>query len=455
MSGNSDQPPARPDEAESEASPRPEPRPQSRPRRADGAAARRADGAAPRRTTAPAQRRSPSSVRSRPSAASGAPLPLAAAVTTAWAVLVAVTPVLLAVGALLLISPNPTDSEAVLRAGFAAWLLGHGVPITTDLGPISLVPLVVTGLAAWRVMRAGVHAARAVGVRRTAAVGPAVRAGVAVGVAYGVYGGIIGLAVSTDGMRVSAWRAALTLTAFGLVAGLAGALREGGWPGRWMATLPLPLRDGLRTGGVAALLVLGAGAAATGLALAFSAGAAGDMIAEYRTGVVGQAGLVAVSLVYAPNAAVWAASYLVGPGFVIGVGTKVSSAAVVLGEVPAVPLLAAVPEKALPTWSALLLAVPLAAGMVAGWLLMRRKLRAEGDPDWPALLGSAALAGPVAGLAIALAAAISGGAIGAERMAEIGADAWPLGGVTTVVVAAGTVIAAAATKMLARVRRKP
>jgi hypothetical protein len=238
------------------------------------------------------------------------------------------------------------------------------------------------------------------------------------------------------------------------VVGTFGALREGGWPGRWLALLPLPLRDGLRTGGVAALLVLGAGAAATGLALAFSAGAAGDMISEYRTGVVGQAGLILVSLVYAPNAAVWAASYLVGPGFTIGVGTKVSTAAVVLGEVPAVPLLAAVPEKALPTWSAVLLAVPLAAGMVAGWLLMRRKLRAEGEPQWSTLLGSAALAGPVAGLAIGLAAAVSHGAIGAERMADVGATAWPLAGVSTVVVAAGTMIAAAATKLVVRARRR-
>src|SRR5918997_5355059 len=59
----------------------------------------------------------------------GAPLVLAAAVTTGWAVLVSATPVLLAVAAVLLISPNPTDSETVLRSGFAAWLLAHAVPL--------------------------------------------------------------------------------------------------------------------------------------------------------------------------------------------------------------------------------------------------------------------------------------------------------------------------------------
>ena len=93
------------------------------------------------------------------------------------------------------------------------------------------------------------------------------------------------------------------------------------------------MRDAVRTGGVAALLVIAAGAAATGLALALRAGVATDMLREYRTGVVGQAGLALVCLVYAPNVAVWGASYLVGPGFAFGVGTTVSAAAVTLGPV--------------------------------------------------------------------------------------------------------------------------
>src|SRR5919107_1363476 len=50
----------------------------------------------------------------------GAPVILAAAVTTGWAVLVSATPVLLAVAGVLLVSTNPTDTEAVLRTGFAA-----------------------------------------------------------------------------------------------------------------------------------------------------------------------------------------------------------------------------------------------------------------------------------------------------------------------------------------------
>src|SRR5215207_914079 len=89
----------------------------------------------------------PTPARPRPATGtSGAPLALAAAVTTGWAAVVSATPVLLAVGAVLLISPTPTDSEAVLRGGFAAWLLAHGVPLATGNGPLALVPLAITAL---------------------------------------------------------------------------------------------------------------------------------------------------------------------------------------------------------------------------------------------------------------------------------------------------------------------
>ena len=87
----------------------------------------------------------------------------------------------------------------MLRTGFAAWLLAHGVPLRTELGPIGLVPLAISVLAAWRLIRAGVHAARAAGARRSRSVAPALRAGVAVAVAYGLYGTVLALGVSTAG----------------------------------------------------------------------------------------------------------------------------------------------------------------------------------------------------------------------------------------------------------------
>jgi hypothetical protein len=132
----------------------------------------------------------------------------------------------------------------------------------------------------------------------------------------------------------------------------------------------------------------------------------------------------------------------------------VSAVAVTVGPVPAVPVLAGLPSRPLSVWAGLLLGVPLAAGMVAGWLLARRRLRAAaGDGSWMSLVADALVAGPVAGALLAGAAFVSGGALGGGRLAEMGAAAWPLAGIATAVVAVGALTAAAATKTLTAMRR--
>src|SRR5205085_4152446 len=135
------------------------------------------------------------------------------------------------------------------------------------------------------------------------------------------------------------------------------------------------------------------------------------MLSEYRTGPAGQVGLTLLCLAYAPDLAGWAAAYLVGPGFTVGAGTVVSAGHVTIGGLPAVPALAGLPSRPVGGWGALLLGVPLAAGMAAGWLLARRLRGADAwdAATWVSLLGSAALAGPVAGLALGLAAVAAGG----------------------------------------------
>ena len=73
------------------------------------------------------------------------------------------------------------------------------------------------------------------------------------------------------------------------------------------------------------------------MALALPGGAAAEMLGSYRAGVLGQAGITVLCLVYLPNLAVWGAAYLLGPGFAVGDGTVVSPGEVLLGPVPALP----------------------------------------------------------------------------------------------------------------------
>jgi hypothetical protein len=373
-----------------------------------------------------------------------APLVLAATVTTTWAALVSYVPVVAAV--------SLAVGRFEAHGGTGVWLLAHGVPLSTGAGRFGLVPLGLSVLAGWRVGRAGVHTGRAIGARRPGRV--ALAAG-SVAVVYGVLGALA--ATLTRGL-VDPIRAGLTLAGFAFVLAGLGALTGGGLLRRTVRRLPPVLRDGLRTGTVAAFLVLGAGAAVAGVALAVSGGQASATLATYHAGVLGQAGVTLLCLVYAPNLAVWSAAYLVGPGFAVGAGTTVSAATVKLGALPAVPVLAALPETAVSGLGPLLLGLPLAGGMAAGWLLVRRQMRQaeEADapaPGWAASLGAAVLAGPFAGALLGLASWASGGPLGSGRLAVTGPVGWQVASVASVVVTLGALIATAGARVLTANRR--
>jgi len=76
---------------------------------------------------------------------------------------------------------------------------------------------------------------------------------------------------------------------------------------------------------------------------------------------------------------------------------------------------------------------------------------AAGQPAWSLVLGSALIAGPVAGLALGGLAWLSGGPLGAGRLAQIGPVPWQVALVATGVVAVPAAIGAA----VARAFRRP
>jgi hypothetical protein len=379
-------------------------------------------------------------------------LPVAAAVASVVAAVVSGLPVVLALG-LFWLTEDAAGPGGAVRLGLAGWLLGHGVPLNTSAGRLGLPPLTLAALAAWRLIRAGVHTSRAIGARGCGSLRRAFTVAGAVGVGYGLLGALAAVVVDTDGRVVSPVRAGITLACFGAAGALLGALRTTGALWRLARRTPRPLRDGVRTGLVAAFLLLAAGTGVAGLAVAVAGGAASDMIAAYRTGVAGQAGITLISLAYAPNAAVWATSYLLGPGFAVGTDSVVRTTEVSLGALPAVPLLAALPHGPVGGFGAALLAVPTLAGMVAGWLLVRHRVADHDLGNWVGLLTAAATAGPVAGVALGAAALASGGPLGDGRLAEMGPVGWQVAAAATVLVALGSLVGAVATRVLVRSKR--
>jgi hypothetical protein len=106
---------------------------------------------------------------------------------------------------------------------------------------------------------------------------------------------------------------------------------------------------------------------------------------------------------------------------------------------------------------AALLAIPVVIGMAAGWLLTRRLMRSRAIPDgakpdnpdrsaqpaWSLVLGSALVAGPVAGAVLGGLAWLSGGPLGAGRLAQVGPVPWQMALTATVVVGIAVAIGAA------------
>jgi hypothetical protein len=275
-----------------------------------------------------------------------------------------------------------------------------------------------------------------------------------VGLWYAVFGIIAALIVNGPGTEVSTSRAGFDYFCLGVLGALFGSLRSTGALGLVARRMPRALRHGLRTGVVAALLILAAGAVCTGLSVAVGGGQAADMIAAYRTGVAGQAGITLLSLAYGANAVIWAAAFLLGPGFALGTGSAVRLTEVTVGPLPTLPLLAGLPNGPIGAAGAALLAVPVLIGMVAGALMTRRLMRPRpvrpGEPpapvrtpSWSLVVGAAALAGPVAGLILGVLAWTSGGPLGDGRLSAIGPVAWRVALVATAVVAVSASIGAA------------
>ncbi|HLU32813.1 MAG TPA: DUF6350 family protein [Natronosporangium sp.] len=377
-----------------------------------------------------------------------APLPLAAGVAAAWAALVTFLPVAAVVALLLALEQGPASGQA-LRVAAAGWLLAHGVPISTPPGPIGLAPLALTALAAWRVARAGLHVVRAQGARGSGSLRHCLAAASAVALAYAGIGVLAAGLAGGPGWGPAAPRAGATLAVFGLVTAGYGAARATRAGTRALARLPRVVRTGARGGVVATAWLLAAGAATAGTALALSGGSAAEVVSAYHTGVAGQAGLTLLCLAYAPNLAVWAAAYLVGPGFVVGVGTVVRSSEVVLGPLPVVPVFTALPESAQPGLGAALLAGPVVAGGVAGWLLVGRGVR--GRASWGRLMPGAVVAGVVAGLLLGAAALASRGPLGGGQLATLGPEPVPVALWACATVTVGALLGGVAAALVRRV----
>jgi hypothetical protein len=214
----------------------------------------------------------------------------------------------------------------------------------------------------------------------------------------------------------------LALTAGGL-----GGARE---IARWTelaGLLPDRLRS-LTVGTAGTLAVLtAAGAVLAGASLAAHLGEFRQVDGILGPGAVGAVLLLLAQLAYVPNAVAWAISFTLGPGFAFGTGTVIAPTGSALGQLPAFPMLAALPQgvhsAVPPVLSVAVLAVPYLAGAFGGLLTIRAApiLALEAAPLWGFACGM--LTGGVLGVM----AAFAGGPLGNGRLASVGPSGWQVG----------------------------
>lgn len=315
-----------------------------------------------------------------------------------------------------------------LRTAGQLWLVAHGASLEVPGGGYGLTPLGLLVLPLWLLSRSA----------RGVAPGDLVRHALAVAVPYSAVAAVVAAGSATAAVRPGLLSAAGGALAVAVAAAVLGARPS--VPERWRATGRAVL--------TASAVLLGAGALLVGTALAVHLPRAADFAASSGPGVVGGLGLLLAGLALVPNAAVWGAAWLVGPGFAVGVGTGVGPFGHELGPVPALPLLAALPGSAVPGWCGpLVLLVPLLAGALAG----RCVQRAQPDASARRVCADAALAAVATGALWAVLARLSGGPVGGERLSQVGPGPVAVGLAVTAVVGAG----ALGTAALLRYRARP
>lgn len=305
------------------------------------------------------------------------------------------------------------ETTDAVRVGADAWLMAQGSGLALGSTVITAVPLGLTLVCIYVAYRMGRWAA-------AGAVGEDLRtvltAGVVLAGSYGVVAVVAAVLATAEQAQA---RPGVAFLGGFLVAFLGGA-----W-GLTSEALPVGplLPEEIRRvgfGAIAAVLVtFAASAVVLGVALLLDLGSAANVLARLHTGVSGALLYTVLVAAVVPNAILLTGSYLLGPGFAIGTGTVVSPTAVILGPVPAFPLLAALPaDGATPFWTPGLMAIPALASALAAGLMVRR----SPAPGYQGAAVRGLLAGIVGGLVLAVLIALAGGAVGPGRMGDVGAD---------------------------------
>lgn len=388
--------------------------------------------------------------------ATGATQPHRAALQSAmWGAVGAASSLVLVLAVVVLIwqadTKSPGALSQALAAGSGIWLVMGGARVSvegTSLGFLPLlaflVPLAGAALSAGHVLKgreaddegwvADLLPRSALSLLAAWCAGYAAIAAAAAGWAATSLLSPVGVTVAGPMLLVPLLGSALAV---------GRAAREDEWllgPRLDGSVLPIWLRRSAAPALKGLVLLLGVGSAVVVGAVVLS----WDRVAEVdrAVGVAGLGSVVfwAVQAASLPNVALWALSFLAGPGFSVVDGAHTTWSGASSGLLPLVPLLAALPQpQAFPWFVSLLVAIPVACGGVIGRWALRTVARLSPLRTKAAVAASAAVSSAVG---VGALDAFGGASLGSYRLADVGAPALLLTGALAIELLVGALVVA-------------
>lgn len=342
------------------------------------------------------------------------------------------------------------DMSVIARLAGKFWLVMHGVPLELSVttgpssasvqnGTFDLLPMGLVLIPFFLSWRAGRRLARA---SYTDQLWQPLLGSVLVYAAAGLATGFVCNSPGSEAPLLASMLLPIIPAGLGLVV---GARREAGSWGRligvnaadWIAKTSQDQRWAgsyvwavARSGFVALVSALAAASMLLAINLIVRWADIASVYQGMRAGGIGGAALTLGQLGFMPNLAAWSLAWSSGAGFNLGAGSAVTPLGTAVAPVPPVPLLAALPTGAL-VWGFAALAIPVAAGMLAGWWFVRTGenhfdewLSLKVRQRWLSLPGSTLFLGLAVGLVAAVLACVlfwlSSGSVGLGRLTEVG-----------------------------------
>ena len=262
----------------------------------------------------------------------------------------------------------------VLRAAGIAWQVMHLVPLVIGTTTIGVLPwgfLVVPVLILWKATQWALKSSQP----KTAI--DFIRIAISISLIYSGLAGLIGLICSTNDLYTGITSSILHTLFVALAVTSVCIISYA--PSRTILTDAMPklIVDGIRPAVISFGLLFIAGSLLTSVALILNWAQVRAVTTLMAPGFIDGFFMTLLGIGYLPTVNVWAMSYLLGPGIMLG-GGVVTPENASPGALPAFPLLSILPSESA-ALAAYFVLVPILIGIAIYFLIPRERWSAQGD----------------------------------------------------------------------------